>query len=142
MKETMNCISIVFDVLESFFKWFLGGADNLLCVLAVIAVIDCITGVVCANISKEFSLSEFLKGICKKLLIFTLIGISNMVDTYVLDQAGVLRNTVILFYLSTEAASVLKNADQIGLVIPRILKRVINLLREKGDEGDENSGAK
>lgn len=142
MQETVNCISTVFDALESFFKWFLGGADNLLYVLAVITVIDCITGVACAYINKEFSLSEFLKGVCKKLLIFTLIGISNMVDTNVINQAGVLRNTVILFYLSTEAASVLKNADQIGLVIPRILKRVINLLREKGDECDENSGTK
>ena len=141
MKETTKYIYITFAAIKRFGKWFWGEIDNILCVLIAISIIDVITGAICAHINKKFSWALLLRGIYKKLLLFTLIGISNITDVYVLDQAGMLRSTVVFFYLSTEGTSVLKNADQIGLVIPGILKRVISSLPEKGNKNGENSSA-
>ena len=54
------------------------------------------------------------KGICRKVLIFVLVGIGNLVDVYVLGQEGVLRTAVIFFYLSNEGISFLENAAHLG----------------------------
>ena len=62
------------------------------------------------------------KGICRKVLIFTLVGIGNILDVYVLGGTGVLRTAVIFFYLSNEGVSLLENAAHLGLPIPEKLK--------------------
>ena len=77
--------------------------DGFLYALIAFAVIDYITGVMCAVSDKKLDSKVGFKGICRKVLIFTLVGIGNIVDVYVLGQAGVLRMAVIFFYLSTRA---------------------------------------
>ena len=47
-------------------------------------VIDYITGVMCAIADKSLSSEVGFKGICRKVLIFILVGIGNIIDVYVL----------------------------------------------------------
>ena len=79
-----------------------------------------------------------VKGICRKVLIFTLVGIGNIVDVYVLGQGGVLRTAVIFFYLSNEGVSILENSAHLGLPIPEKLKEVLEQLHERGDNDNES----
>lgn len=139
MKQIWSGIQIAFTAFGGFLGWFLGGVDGFLYALIAFTVIDYITGVMCAITDKNLSSSIGFKGICRKVLIFTLVGIGNIVDIYVLGQGGVLRTAVIFFYLSNEGVSILENSAHLGLPIPEKLKEVLEQLHDRG--GDDNESA-
>ena len=118
--------------------YFLGGMDGLLTALLIFMAVDYVTGLMCAVADKKLSSSVGFKGICRKVLIFTLVGIGNIVDVYVLGQGGVLRTAVIFFYLSNEGVSILENSAHLGLPIPEKLKEVLEQLHERGDNDNES----
>lgn len=131
MKQIWNGIQIAFTAFGGFLGWFLGGVDGFLYALIAFAVIDYITGVLCAISDKALSSEVGFKGVCRKVLIFALVGIGNIVDIYVLEGTGVLRTAVIFFYLSNEGVSLLENAAHLGLPIPEKLKEVLEQLHER-----------
>ncbi len=139
MKQIWSGIQIAFTAFGGFLGWFLGGVDGFLYALIAFTVIDYITGVMCAITDKNLSSSIGFKGICRKVLIFTLVGIGNIVDVYVLGQGGVLRTAVIFFYLSNEGVSILENSAHLGLPIPEKLKEVLEQLHERGGDDDEST---
>ena len=139
MKSIWTGIQLSFSALGGFIGWFLGGVDGFLYALIAFAVIDYITGVMCAVSDKKLDSKVGFKGICRKVLIFTLVGIGNIVDVYVLGQAGVLRMAVIFFYLSNEGISFLENAGHLGLPIPAKLKDVLEQLHDKGGSDNESA---
>jgi len=136
MKQIWSGIQIAFTAFGGFLGWFLGGFDGFLYALIAFTVIDYITGVMCAITDKNLSSAVGFKGICRKVLIFTLVGIGNIVDVYVLGQGGVLRTAIIFFYLSNEGVSIMENTAHLGLPIPAKLKEVLEQLHERG--GNEN----
>ena len=137
MKEIWNWIQIVFAAIGGGIGWFLGGADGFLYALIAFVVIDYITGVMCAIVDKNLSSEVGFKGICKKVLIFILVGVGNIIDVQVLGQAGVLRTAVIFFYLSNEGVSLLENAGHLGLPIPAKLKAVLEQLHDRSEKEDK-----
>ena len=139
MKQIWSGIQLAFTAVGGFLGWFLGGVDGFLYALIAFTVIDYITGVMCAVTDKNLSSSVGFKGICRKVLIFTLVGIGNIVDVYVLGQGGVLRTAVIFFYLSNEGVSILENSAHLGLPIPEKLKEVLEQLHERGGDDDESA---
>ena len=134
MKEIWNWIQIVFAAIGGGIGWFLGGADGFLYALIAFVVIDYITGVMCAIVDKKLSSEVGFKGICKKVLVFILVGVGNIIDVQVLGQAGVLRTAVIFFYLSNEGVSLLENAGHLGLPIPAKLKAVLEQLHDRSEK--------
>lgn len=139
MKQIWAGIQTAFTALGGFIGWFLGGADGFLYALIAFVVIDYITGVFCAIADKSLSSGVGFKGICRKVLIFMLVGIGNIIDVYVLGDSSVLRTAVIFFYLSNEGVSFLENASRLGLPIPDKLKEVLSQLHDKGDGNDESA---
>ena len=138
MKQIWSGIQLAFTAFGGFLGWFLGGIDGFLYALIAFVVIDYITGVMCAITDKKLSSSVGFKGICRKVLIFTLVGIGNIVDVYVLGQGGVLRTAVIFFYLSNEGVSIMENTAHLGLPIPTKLKDVLEQLHERGGNDNES----
>ena len=137
MKEFWNTIQLIFAAVGGWLGYFLGGCDGLLYALIAFVVIDYITGVMCAISDKTLSSEVGFKGICRKVLIFLLVGIGNIIDVQVLGAPGVLRTAVIFFYLSNEGVSLLENAAHLGLPVPDAIKTVQEQLpnRSDGKEG-------
>lgn len=71
---------------------------------------DYITGVMCAVSDKKLNSQVGFKGICRKVLIFLLVGIAHILDVQVIGTGSVLRTAVIFFYLSNEGVSIIENA--------------------------------
>lgn len=134
MRSIWTGIQIAFSAIGGFIGWLLGGFDGFLYALIAFAVIDYITGVMCAISDKRLSSEVGFKGICRKVLIFVLVGIGNLVDMYVLGEAGVLRTAVIFFYLSNEGVSLLENSAHLGLPIPQKLKSVLEQLHNRNEK--------
>ena len=137
MKEFWISIQVAFTAVGGWLGWFLGGCDGLL--YALLVVIDYITGIMCAIVDKKLSSAVGFKGIFKKVLIFGLVGIGHILDTYVIGNGSILRTAVIFFYLSNEGVSLIENAAHLGLPIPKKLKEVLEQLHNRAEkEGDED----
>lgn len=137
MKEFWNTIQVIIAAIGGWLGYFLGGCDGLLIALVAFVAIDYITGVMCAVADKNLSSAVGFKGIFRKVLIFTLVGVANIVDVQVLGTPGVLRTAVIFFYLSNEGVSMLENAAHLGLPIPEKLKEVLEQLHGRAEK-EEN----
>ena len=68
---------------------FLGGCDGLLYALLAFVVIDYITGVMCAVNDHTLSSEVGFRGICRKVLIFMLVGIANILDADIIGTGSV-----------------------------------------------------
>ena len=137
MKEFWNTIQLAFAAVGGWLGYFLGGCDGLLYALIAFVAIDYITGVMCAISDKTLSSEVGFRGICRKVLIFLLVGIGNIIDVQVLGSPGVLRTAVIFFYLSNEGVSLLENAAHLGLPVPDKLKAVLEQLHDRAEKGGD-----
>ena len=98
--------------------YFLGGADGLLLALVAMAVLDYLTGVLCAAAD-----SPSQNGVSALL-----VGVGHILDTYVAGSGAAIRTAVICFYLSNEGLSLLENAARLGLPVPERLKEALRQL--------------
>ena len=134
MKEFWSVIQFVFAAVGGWLGWFLGGCDGLLYALIAFVVVDYITGVMCAVVDKKLSSEVGFRGIFKKILIFLLVGIANLLDVNIIGNGSVLRTAAIFFYLSNEGVSLLENATHLGLPVPEKLKSVLQQLHDRSEE--------
>ena len=137
MKEFWNTIQMVFAAVGGWLGYFLGGCDGLLIALVVFAVVDYITGVMCAINDKKLSSEVGFRGICRKVLIFFLVGVANILDVQVIGTGSVLRTAIIFFYLSNEGVSLVENAAHLGLPVPEKLKAVLEQLHDRAEKGGD-----
>lgn len=136
MKEFWNGIQLVFAVIGGWLGWFLGECDGLMYALIAFVIADYVTGVMCAVSDKQLSSEVGFKGICRKVLIFVLVGMANILDMHVIGTGCVLRTAVLFFYISNEGVSVLENAGHLGLPVPAKLLDVLEQLHEDAEQED------
>lgn len=137
MKEFWSIIQLIFAGVGGWLGYFLGGCDGLLVALIIFVACDYITGVLCAISDRKLSSAVGFKGICRKMLIFILVGIANILDIHVLDHEGVLRTAIIFFYISNEGLSLTENAAHLGLPVPEKLKNVLEQLHDRNDKEEQ-----
>lgn len=136
MKEFWNLCQFLLTAAGGWLGYFLGGCDGLLIALVIFAVADYITGVMCAVSDKKLSSAVGFKGICRKVIIFMLVGVAHIIDVNIIATGSVLRTAVIFFYLSNEGVSLLENAGHLGLPIPEKLKIVLEQLHDRAEKSD------
>ena len=137
MKTMWLNIQLGITAIGGWLGYFLGGFDGFLYALVAFVVLDYITGIMCAVLDKSLSSEIGFRGIFKKVLIFSLVGIGHIIDQSVIGDGSVIRTAVIFFYLSNEGVSVLENAAYIGLPVPQKLKDVLEQLHHRDDK-EEN----
>jgi len=137
-------LQLAFAAIGGWLGFFLGGLDGMLIALIIFVVLDYITGVMCAISDKKLSSEVGFRGIFRKVLIFMLVGVANIVDVHVVGTGSALRGAVVAFYLSNEGLSMLENAAHLGLPIPDKLKEILAQLHGREDKsvdsGDGENG--
>ena len=137
MKEFWNTIQGIFTALGGWLGYYLGGCDGLLIALIAFVVIDYITGVMCAVTDKKLSSAVGFKGICRKVLIFLIVGAAHILDLYVIKTGSILRTAVIFFYISNEGVSLVENSAHLGLPVPKKIKSVFEQLHNRAENDDK-----
>ena len=137
MKDFWNVIQLIFSALGGWLGYFLGGCDGLLYTLLAFTAMDYITGVMCAVNDKTLSSEVGFRGICRKVLIFMVVGIANILDADVVGTGSVLRTAVIFFYISNEGVSLLENAAHLGLSVPEKIKVVLEQLHNRAEKEEK-----
>lgn len=139
MKDVWNAAQVVFAAVGGGIGWFFGELDGFFYALLAFVVIDYLTGVMCAIADKNLSSDVGFRGICRKVLIFIMVGAGHILDAQVIGSGDALRTAVIFFYISNEGVSLLENAARIGLPVPEKLKAVLAQLHDRdGSEKEDN----
>ena len=134
MKEIWTNTQLVIAGIGGWFGWFLGGYDGFLYALIAFVVIDYLLGVMCAIIEKHLSSDVGARGIFKKVVIFSLVGVAHIIDQNIIGDGSAIRTAVIFFYLSNEGISIIENATRLGLPIPEKLRDILEQLKDGGDK--------
>ena len=138
MKEFWSMIQLAFTTIGGGLGFFFCGCDGLIIALILFAVIDYITGVMCAVSDRKLSSSVGFKGICRKVLIFMLVGVANVIDIEIINSGSALRTAVIFLYLTNEGLSLIENAVHLALPVPEKLRAVLEQLHDKERGGKNN----
>lgn len=116
------------------FGFLYGKADGLMYALLTFIILDYVTGVLVACINKNLSSEVGFKGIAKKVVILLVVAVGNILDAYVLGGGAVCRSTVIGFYLANEGISIIENAGNLGIPLPKKLISVLKQLKNDNKE--------
>jgi toxin secretion/phage lysis holin len=133
MKNTINFIQAIFAAIGGYIGWFLGGVDGFMYALITFVVIDYVTGLMVAVLERKLSSEVGFRGIFKKVLIFTFVGIANIIDVHLIANGSAIRTAVIFFYASNEGISIIENSAKIGLPIPEKLRDILKQLNKEDD---------
>jgi toxin secretion/phage lysis holin len=128
MEDMIEHIRLILAFVGGILGCIFGGFNSLIYALTAFVAIDYITGVLLAIRDKKISSEVGYKGIVRKFLIFLIVSMGNIMDNYVLGTGSTLRTLVIMFYMANEGISILENAGQLGLPIPKKLREAIEKL--------------
>lgn len=111
-----------------------GEVNGLFWALIAFMATDYITGVVVAAINKQLSSAVGFKGLAKKLMILVFVSLGHIADMYVLGGTPVAMSAVMLFYIANEGLSIIENAGNLGLPVPKKLKDIMVQLKKESEE--------
>lgn len=116
--------------------YLFGEIDGLTYALLTVMVTDYATGVVSAAVNRELSSNVGFRGILKKVSVLIVVAVSQVVDVNLLSDSGVLRSSVVAFYVVNESISILENVSRMGVPLPSRLKRVLCQLKDDSNDSD------
>ena len=127
MKEIYN--SIIATLLTTFVYLF-GGIDVAMTCLLVAIVLDYISGVMKAYITKQLSSQTGFRGIVKKVAILVIVMLAVLVDRAT-GETGAIRTLVIYYFVAHEGLSIIENLSQAGVPIPQSIKKALKALKKE-----------
>lgn len=115
-----------------------GELDGLIYALIAFMMLDYISGVLVAISEKELSSRIGFKGIAKKVIILILVAVGHIVDMHVLGCGDVCRSAVCGLYIANEGISILENASDLGIPLPKKLVAVLKQLKDDSEKEDKD----
>ena len=134
MEKLSSIFGAIVATIGGIIGWIWCDFTPLLAALIVCMVLDYISGVACAIVRKDVSSEVGFKGIVKKILILMLVGVAHVLDAYVLNSTPVLQSAVTMFFIANEGLSIIENAGNLGLTVPKKLKDIMVQLKKDSEE--------
>ena len=144
MKETsfLTIFGIVGGIISSAF----GGWDSALTTLVIFMGIDYITGLMVAGIFKRSGKTENgalesragFKGLCRKGVTLLIVLVACRLDMMI--GTNFVRDASVLAFVANETISIIENAGLMGVPIPSVITRSIEVLKSKAKEQENENG--
>ena len=117
---------------EDFRTFIYSGDFNLITILCILMVIDIITGLAKAVKNKNLWSRKSLLGFARKILVFLIITVANLLDL-LMNMNGTVVLATVTFYILNEVLSITENSAQIGIPLPDKLMEVIEVMNKKSE---------
>ena len=126
----------------SFLASAFGGWGSDLTTLVLFMAVDFFTGLIAAALCRSektesggLSSAVGFKGIAKKIMILLLVLVAHRVDlTLGIDY---IKTAAVIAFIVNETLSIIENAGLIGVPMPAVLLRAVDLLKGKAEEAHE-----
>lgn len=139
-KKIVEFLSAIGGAIASFFTTM----PPLVYILIGVMSIDYVTGLICGAMGKSkktetgyLASHEAWKGLLKKGVILLVVLLANLLDIAVSKGAGITIEAVMgatcLWFIASEGLSILENVASMGVPVPKILIKMLEIMREKGD---------
>ena len=137
MKE-MICAAA--GVIGSAIASLFGGWTAGLTTLVIFMAVDYITGLICAGVFHKSQKSDTgalesnacFKGLIRKGVVLLVVLVAHRLD--LLIGASYIRDAVCIAFSANELISIVENAGLMGVPVPRVLTKAIDVLKKKSDE--------
>lgn len=140
MKKVTELLAAVGGAIVSFFVQM----PPLVWILIAVMTIDFVTGLICAAMGKSqktengyIASNQAFIGLLKKALILLVVLLASLLDLAVSKGAGIQFEAVMgatcLWFIASEGLSILENVALMGVPVPRILLKLLEIMKEKGD---------
>ena len=144
MKHITEFFAAIGGAILSFFT----GMPPIIWVLVAVMTLDYVTGLLCGFLGKSpktetggLSSKTAFEGLLKKVLILIVVGLAALVDHAVTVSAGIEMAAVTgacsLWFVASEGLSIIENAAAMGVPIPQILLKALEIVRSKGQAEPE-----
>ncbi|WNM55487.1 holin [Staphylococcus phage S-CoN_Ph32] len=136
--ENKGELHVEYTHTDLFHKFIYGGDLTLLYFLMVLMVIDIITGLAKAFKNKDLWSRKSMYGFGRKILIFCIIILANIIDQILKLNNGLVMVTI-FFYIANEGLSIVENCAEMGVLIPNEIGEKLKVIRgnSEGDKKDE-----
>ena len=112
-------------------------------ILIAVMSLDYLTGLICGFMgvspkteSGGLSSGAAFKGLMKKVLILCVVGLAALIDHAVTQGTGIeiaaVTGATCFWFVASEGLSVLENAAAMGVPIPKVLLRALEIMKRQG----------
>lgn len=136
-----NTIAATISVLGSSIAALFGGWNTGVQVLLILMLVDMITGIISAIMNKSDktstgALNSYVtwKGLVKKVVTILIVCLAYQLDLAL--NTSVIRDAAVIFFIFNEGTSILENAGHIGVPLPAIIQKALDVLKEKSDHSE------
>lgn len=120
-----------------------GGWDTGLVSLLIFMGLDYISGLVVAGVFHKSSKTDTgsleskagWKGLCRKCMTLVFVLVSYRLDLII--GTNYIRDAVIIAFIANELISLVENAGLMGVPLPAIIVKAIDILQKKSEESEE-----
>ena len=145
MKKVTELLAAIGGAIASFFV----NMPPLVWILIAVMSIDFITGLICGAMGKSnktengyIESNQAFIGLMKKALIVLVVLLAALLDRAVSEGAGITFDAVMgatcLWFIASEGFSILENVALMGIPVPTILLRLLEIMKDKGKGPEEH----
>lgn len=127
----------------------LGEWNVMLTALAVLMVLDYLSGLICAwrGVSPKttnggVSSKVSFDGLAKKAFIILIVLMATILDHVIDMGAAVFQTAATMYYIANEGISILENAALLGVPFPERMKKALEAVKQKADEEEKAEAGK
>lgn len=118
---------------DAFHTFIYAGDIKLLYFLMVLMLIDIITGLAKAFKNKNLWSRKSMYGFGRKILVFCIIILANIIDQILNLNNGLLMVTI-FFYIANEGLSIVENCAEMGVLIPEEIGEKLKVIRSRDNK--------
>lgn len=142
IKMRANILYSTIGAIGGFVAMAFGGWSEALITLIVFMAVDYVTGLAVAGIFKKSKKSENgalesragFKGLCRKGVALLIVLVAVRLD--IIMHTTYIKDAVIIAFVANESISIIENAGLMGVPVPSIIAKAIDVLR-KDSEGQD-----
>lgn len=136
-------ICSILGVIGSAVASVFGGWDAGLATLLIFMGLDYVTGLIVAGVFHNSTKTDTgtleskagWKGLCRKCMTLVFVLVAYRLDLVI--GTNYIRDAVIIAFIANETISLVENAGLMGLPLPSVISKAIDILQKKTESGDE-----
>lgn len=139
-----NVLYSLVGVVGGFVAMVFGGWSDALITLIVFMGLDYVTGLIVAGIFKKSKKSENgalesragFKGLCRKGVALMIVLVAVRLD--IIMHTTYIKDAVIIAFVVNESISIIENAGLMGIPIPSVIAKAIDVLKNESEKASTN----
>ena len=127
-----NKVEVKVETFQILQEYFYSADVKFIYFLMILMIVDIVTGFAKAFKNKDLWSKKSLIGTAKKMLIFCIIILANVIDM-ILNLNGALVTMTVLYYIAHEGLSIVENCAEIGILVPEEIKNKLKVMNDENN---------